>query len=1128
MVKVDYSLASYPVSKEPSKTTTTKTNTLPAGTPIASGVKGGTIVTERGGGYRELPASFEPPSQQTTNQQSQGNAISQMVKPPVDPLGGYVPQYGSGQYQGQLMGFYKGGTFIPKEAALTNTNAYNPSAVLLRSSQTTADGKIINRYAGPGGNVQEIRNGYTGDVQYQSQPKFEGGGQTFYYSSTSNASYEVPEVLAQRSQPLPPESTSQQTEVVNQDGIPYSTVSPTPSKLSRAIGYANLLNPLNIIDKLKERYGTKKQKTQIDIDKNYLYDYVPSSGTPISGTMKSVPHRPIVPSSPNFYETFVDLGNILNPINLATKQKYSTVATDYAIFKPLEKIGITETSIGRQAALYTFGKTSVLGPVVANEFTDTKSIEIKMKASYDVPSYQKSVSGFASQQYKALREDISYPVKSYGVGLLFGGTLGSLSKMAKASSVAEFASQASTKPLYVVKFGSKGYGNVLVGAKNIASVGKTTIKYGAGAVVFGTAGYNIVSSPSYEEFGRRVSTTSTEFILFGYGAKEGMKFTTPYKEVISKAKILPSKAMEKQIVKTSDTKTITTATGETFNIKSEIPETTEAYFKRTTQIIPEQYRITTPFNKFFGEAPIKEVLGTTPRTVSIGESLSYTKLGDPYILLERTPRNKVVKFVSGTGKPIDFKTFYQEATPIQKRLFKELVGLDKLTLDRLLNKQTPSKLPIKVSSVKTELIKELPNTEKISLKMFRAAEEGSLGEVSSQILIRNKKLPKPGKTIDVAESLTRSEQLTAKEMERYGFNEDNIVGFEMYKSQTVFKRTTKPNARSTGNIDKLNTVIVRKLPKIDENNLGDVNIDNLKDIPTKTTSLTTSVLSQNVVQELPKTPPPKVKAPSYRLKTEPDKYIFPQSKYAGLGQYERQESSYANAMKPITTNLNRNFETTRPIEMTRYNVRNIEVLKPMNSEITRGMFIEINKEISKELNKEINKEMNKEMIKLMGKEVQKQMQKEQQKEMQKQMFKQPPTSSTNRFRQPPTGPPPKIPLLNFKRNTFKPRLASKGYSVLQKRRGVFVPIATKLPRGVALKFGSDRTLRDLSRTFKVVQSGTTEMEDINFGMIPSQFRDYRVRKGRAIPTDTFIQRQGTLLQTPEEKEMIRQARWGLA
>lgn len=101
------------------------------------------------------------------------------------------------------------------------------------------------------------------------------------------------------------------------------------------------------------------------------------------------------------------------------------------------------------------------------------------------------------------------------------------------------------------------------------------------------------------------------------------------------------------------------------------------------------------------------------------------------------------------------------------------------------------------------------------------------------------------------------------------------------------------------------------------------------------------------------------------------------------------------------------------------------------------------------------------------------------------------------------------------------------YSVLIKRRGKFIPIATNLPRGRALQFGSIQVQRELSRQFKLVKAGTTTLTDIEFRPRENIYRGYKVRKGRQIPlVDQFIQRTSANLKSDIEKQLLIEARMG--
>lgn len=123
-------------------------------------------------------------------------------------------------------------------------------------------------------------------------------------------------------------------------------------------------------------------------------------------------------------------------------------------------------------------------------------------------------------------------------------------------------------------------------------------------------------------------------------------------------------------------------------------------------------------------------------------------------------------------------------------------------------------------------------------------------------------------------------------------------------------------------------------------------------------------------------------------------------------------------------------------------------------------------------------------------------------------------------------PIPKAPFSLGKNRKRMPKRIRKAFSILIKRRGKFIPFASGLPRGRALKTASDEVVRNLSRQFKIVESGTTTMQDIEFTPGQSIYRKYKVRKGKRIPLSPgqFIQRTGSLLQTTEERELIKQAR----
>jgi hypothetical protein len=124
--------------------------------------------------------------------------------------------------------------------------------------------------------------------------------------------------------------------------------------------------------------------------------------------------------------------------------------------------------------------------------------------------------------------------------------------------------------------------------------------------------------------------------------------------------------------------------------------------------------------------------------------------------------------------------------------------------------------------------------------------------------------------------------------------------------------------------------------------------------------------------------------------------------------------------------------------------------------------------------------------------------------------------------------PPRPPVIKKKRKK-KERFRVRerifpGYEVFVKRRGKFVRVATGLPRGRALRFGTRVVERELSRQFKIAKSGVTRLKDVAFR--PSErFRRFKQRRGKRIPlTDRFIQKTTFALSSEAEKIAIKQAR----
>lgn len=115
-----------------------------------------------------------------------------------------------------------------------------------------------------------------------------------------------------------------------------------------------------------------------------------------------------------------------------------------------------------------------------------------------------------------------------------------------------------------------------------------------------------------------------------------------------------------------------------------------------------------------------------------------------------------------------------------------------------------------------------------------------------------------------------------------------------------------------------------------------------------------------------------------------------------------------------------------------------------------------------------------------------------------------------------------------KRRARRKLMTSPAYKLAIKRRGKFIPVGFNLTKGEALMRGSDITLRNLARTFKIIPMGTTkEIIGTEEAFMPreAQFRGYQIRKGRRVATpDQYIQRSMANLQSREEKRSIAEAK----
>jgi len=266
------------------------------------------------------------------------------------------------------------------------------------------------------------------------------------------------------------------------------------------------------------------------------------------------------------------------------------------------------------------------------------------------------------------------------------------------------------------------------------------------------------------------------------------------------------------------------------------------------------------------------------------------------------------------------------------------------------------------------------------------------------------------------------------------------------------------------------------------------------------------------------------------------------SRFFGRGLYERTEGAGAMPMQTrLKTISNVNFrniikERLDSINQNRKKLSNgiLMLSKVKANNILGQLTLNINKNNNILGQPTLNINKNNNILNNVSRNIFREAQREQQVERMRERLKQVtinvPIIITPKLGIQPKNPSPKEP----KRFIFrygKPetedyaRKIEKAYAVLIKRRGKYIPIASGLPRGKALAFGSSRTIRELARSFKIKEMGTTTDIDINFMPNQNIFRDYKVRRGRSIPVQNeFIQRQRKSLLTSDERKLIQLAK----
>jgi len=121
--------------------------------------------------------------------------------------------------------------------------------------------------------------------------------------------------------------------------------------------------------------------------------------------------------------------------------------------------------------------------------------------------------------------------------------------------------------------------------------------------------------------------------------------------------------------------------------------------------------------------------------------------------------------------------------------------------------------------------------------------------------------------------------------------------------------------------------------------------------------------------------------------------------------------------------------------------------------------------------------------------------------------------------------PPIIPpsTTTISKKTFKGAVGKlqKGFQVQVKREGKFSPISKKiLPKGLALKLGSEKVKTTLARTFRLVEKGVTTEKDIKFTPNPLVFRPPKKAKKPL----TFVQKRKFALSSRTEVSEIMTAK----
>jgi hypothetical protein len=510
---------------------------------------------------------------------------------------------------------------------------------------------------------------------------------------------------------------------------------------------------------------------------------------------------------------------------------------------------------------------------------------------------------------------------------------------------------------------------------------------------------------------------------------------------------------------------------------------TYSKYEITTRISPPEVLVNTQMRRIYGLETENIVLGK-PRTITTSTPF-FSEVGGTFPIAELATRQKSLSLLRGANELIDLRAAYPESlNPIDARLTREL------TL-------TQEEFQPKVISKDADFF-----TGEIEKTTFF---KGARSTPFSVEEIRAKGFEPYGRTITRARFL--AEVKSAPEI--------STEAFEAYRGKIRFKDVTFPNARASGKIQGMEGISYRLKEPTRVENLLNLNRYEFKDLLLKANLNEVQGTLQQVLPKFKSAILPEVKTTLPAL----PKVL---SKGATV--------TISNIPTNVIVSLDKSLVETKQLNMP---VETSEALRQYGlireQEMTKQEPIQ--KEQTREISRLIERASQKEIQKPQERVVERTLQKEQTKQIERLIERQveriinvPDVPITTEITYPKALPP----FIPKKKKVEKRIRRVPIYAVRARKRGRFVPVATGLTRGGALKYGQEFALRDIARTFKIIKTGEQEIGALGeeaFMPSPRLFRTYKVRRGRQIPlTDTFIQRSSANLQSASEREQLRQAR----